>query len=65
VSLFIAIQSLQMVVATPIVTVLPSVVAGLWGIFLFKEIEGKKNIFMFTCGLVVSCTGVMFIASSK
>jgi glucose uptake protein GlcU len=65
VSWFIAIQNLQMVVANPIVTSLPSIVAGFWGIVVFKEIEGTRNLALFGTGLAVAIVGVILVALSK
>eukprot|EP00300_Choanocystis_sp_HF-7_P027415 c32519_g1_i1.p1 GENE.c32519_g1_i1~~c32519_g1_i1.p1 ORF type:complete len:347 (+),score=87.99 c32519_g1_i1:27-1043(+) len=64
VSWFIAIQELQMVVANPIVTSLPSIVAGFWGIVLFKEIQGATNLALFGGGLLIAIIGVVLVAIS-
>ena len=64
VSWFIANASLGMVVAFPLVTSLPGLVASLCGIFLFGEIQGKRN-FQFlgaAFGLLVTA-GILISAS--
>jgi len=40
---FVANDALSLVISFPIITVLPSVVATLWGVLVFKEIRGRKN----------------------
>jgi ABC-type phosphate transport system permease subunit len=53
-----------MVVANPIVTSLPSIVAGVWGIVFFKEIQGKRNLLLFGGGLLIAIIGVICVALS-
>lgn len=62
---FIAIQNLKMVIANPIVTALPSIVAGFWGIVVFREIVGARNLILFAAGLVIAVIGVIIVALSK
>jgi len=65
ISWFIANQNLMIVVSFPIITTLPGVVASLWGIFVFKEIQGKRNILFLLLAFTLSITGVVLIALSK
>jgi len=65
ISWFIANQNLMIVVSFPIITTLPGVVASLWGIFVFKEIQGKRNILFLLLAFTLSITGVILIALSK
>lgn len=68
VSWFLALQELEkeggMVIANPIITTLPSAVAGAWGIGVFGEIQGKQNILLFCSGLMFAVTGVVLVALS-
>jgi len=51
---FIANSSLALVVSFPIIAVMPGVVASMWGILVFHEIRGKRNICIFGLGFVIS-----------
>jgi hypothetical protein len=63
ISWFIANTALELVIAYPIVTIMPGVIASAWGIFAFGEITGVRNFMLFTAGFIccfasVACTVV-------
>jgi drug/metabolite transporter (DMT)-like permease len=62
---FVANASLALVVAFPIVSTGPGVVASLWGIFVFKEITGRRNIYVLLCAFACTFTAVTMITLSK
>lgn len=62
---FVAIDGLQFVVSYPLVTTGPGVVGSLWGIFLFQEIQGTRNLMRLAGAICLTVIGVAFIAMSK
>jgi len=62
---FVANAKLDLVVAFPIITTGPGVIAALWGIFVFKEIQGKRNIAILLTAFVCTFTAVAMITLSK
>jgi len=65
ISWFVANQNLLIVVAFPIITTGPGVIASLWGIFVFKEVQGRRNILILCLAFTITVTGVALIALSK
>jgi len=65
ISWFVANQNLLIVVSFPIITTGPGVIASLWGIFVFKEVVGKRNILILCLAFAITITGVILIALSK
>lgn len=55
VGFIVAISVLKSAVAYPIVSVLPGIVASLWSLFWFKEIQDKRNYIVLACGMIVRC----------
>eukprot|EP01084_Bolivina_argentea_P172385 298612_1 len=49
----------------PIVSAGPQVVASLWGVLYYKEIQGTKNKLILWSAIVVSCVAIGCIALSK
>ncbi|CAF2404221.1 unnamed protein product [Rotaria sp. Silwood2] len=49
----VAISTLKNAVAYPIVNVLPGVVTSLWSLFLFREIQGRKNYIFLGIGMLI------------
>ena len=49
----VAISTLTGAVAYPIVNVLPGIVSSLWSLFLFREIQGKKNLIFLGIGMLL------------
>jgi len=54
VSWFVANSSLALVVSFPLITILPAVVASIWGILVFNEITGRKNLGIFAAGFCLT-----------
>ncbi|XP_033742100.1 transmembrane protein 144-like [Pecten maximus] len=64
-SWFVANKILSEPVAFPIITTLPSVVASILGIFVFKEIRGRKNILILLVGFCMAGSGAVLAGFSK
>lgn len=62
---YIGNKNLSFNITFPINTSGPSVVASLWGIIVFKEIRGFKQLTLVTIAIVVSVVGVILITLSK
>lgn len=62
---FVANSYLALVVSFPIIATGPGVVASLWGIFVFKEIQGRRNIMVLCCAFLATFTAVAMITLSK
>jgi len=65
ISWFIANGALELIIAYPIVTVMPGVIASLWGIIVFKEISGSRNVIYFILGFVFVIASVICTVISK
>jgi len=58
---FVANSSLKLIISFPIISIIPGVVASLWGILAYNEIKGRRNMTFFGLGFLfafisVSCT---------
>jgi len=62
---FIANDNLSFPVSFPIITSGPAVVASLWGVILFHEITGVKQIILMVIALLITISGVAIITLSK
>ena len=62
---FLANKNLKFPVSFPIITSGPAVIATLWGVLLFHEIRGKKQIILLVIALAVTIIGVVLIALSS
>ncbi|XP_030836295.1 transmembrane protein 144 [Strongylocentrotus purpuratus] len=62
---FVANTNLSESVAFPIVTTGPSILAGLWSVFYFREIRGLKNYILLVIAFTVATAGVVCTAFSK
>eukprot|EP00997_Jenningsia_sp_PLL12_P008233 NODE_4975_length_612_cov_59.285968_g4290_i0.p1 GENE.NODE_4975_length_612_cov_59.285968_g4290_i0~~NODE_4975_length_612_cov_59.285968_g4290_i0.p1 ORF type:complete len:138 (-),score=19.64 NODE_4975_length_612_cov_59.285968_g4290_i0:12-425(-) len=62
---FIANDSLGIVVAFPLVVSLPPLVSCCWGVLLFKEIKGSKNLSILGLAFATVAVGVTLITVSK
>lgn len=62
---FIANHSLSAVVSFPIITAGPGFIAALWGIFIFKEIQGLQNYLLMVLAFCIILTGALCTAFSK
>ncbi|XP_033743265.1 transmembrane protein 144-like [Pecten maximus] len=64
-SWFLANKVLSNAVAFPIVTTIPAVIASVWGVFVFKEIKGARNIGILLVGFCFSGGGAILAGLSK
>lgn len=62
---FIANEDLELVIAFPIISTGPGVVASLWGVLAFKEITGLRNFLILGGAFFLTFTGVALISLSK
>ncbi|CAI2350884.1 unnamed protein product [Caenorhabditis sp. 36 PRJEB53466] len=62
---FMANQHLDQVIAYPILSKAPGIIVSLWAIFLFKEIQGKRDIIQLYIGVFVTLLGIALISLSK
>jgi len=62
---FYANSHLSFVVAFPLITTGPGVIASLWGIFVFREIVGVRNYVILCSAFAVTVIGVVLIALSR
>ncbi|KAB0364963.1 hypothetical protein FD754_009119 [Muntiacus muntjak] len=62
---FIANHSLSAVVSFPIITAGPGFIAAMWGVFMFKEIQGRKNYLLMMLAFCIILTGALCTAFSK
>jgi len=62
---FIALPHLGMTISFPIISTGPGVVGSLWGVFMFKEISGKRNFILLSSAFLVTVSGILLIAFSK
>jgi len=57
-------SNLPFVVTFPIIGSGPGIVGSLWGIIVFKEIKGKRNILFFLLAAFLAAVGITFIVLS-
>ncbi|XP_015855084.1 transmembrane protein 144 isoform X1 [Peromyscus maniculatus bairdii] len=62
---FIANHSLSAVISFPVITAGPGLIAALWGIFIFKEIQGLRNYLLMMLAFCIILTGALCTAFSK
>lgn len=62
---FIANHSLSAVISFPIITAGPGLIAALWGIFMFKEIQGLRNYLLLMLAFCIILAGALCTAFSK
>lgn len=62
---FIANHSLSAVISFPIITAGPGLIAALWGIFIFKEIQGLRNYLLLLLAFCIILSGALCTAFSK
>jgi glucose uptake protein GlcU len=61
---FIGNENLGLTIAFPIICTGPGIIGSLWGVFVFKEIQGIKNIIMLIFAFAVTITGILLITFS-
>jgi len=62
---FLANKNLDFPVSFPIITSGPAVIASLWGVLLFHEVSGLKQIILMVVALLITIIGVVLITLSK
>ncbi|XP_062596151.1 transmembrane protein 144-like isoform X2 [Saccostrea cucullata] len=62
---FVANEALSPAISFPIISTGPSIIASLWGIFVFREIRGARNISILLLGFVFVITGATLTALSE
>ncbi|XP_038056855.1 transmembrane protein 144-like isoform X2 [Patiria miniata] len=62
---FIANFNLSESVSFPIITTGPGIIASLWGVLLFGEIRGVRNLLVLGLAFAITITGAVFTALSK
>jgi len=62
---FLANENLSYVESFPIITLLPSAVASLWGVFLYGEIQGTRNYLLLAAYFVLAAATVSMIVISS
>ena len=62
---FISNQNLQQIVAFPVITTAPGVVANVWGIFAFGEVRGRANILKLLLAFAITLAGILLITFSN
>jgi len=62
---FLANDQLSVSVAFPIITSGPGIVSALWGVFVFGEIQGRRNYLVLCSAIFTAVLGCVLIAMSK
>lgn len=62
---FVANNALEYTIAFPLVTVGPSFIAAFLGVFVFKEVQGKRNYVVLLCACSMLVVSVTCIAMSR
>lgn len=62
---FIANHALSAVVSFPIITAGPGFIAAMWGVFVFKEIQGLQNYLLMIFAFFIILSGALCTAFSK
>ena len=62
---FVANASLSVAVAFPLITSGPGIVSSLWGVFVFKEITGRRNFVVLGAAIALALTGCVLIGVAK
>jgi len=62
--LMVGTQILGFTVAVPIGSAGPALVNALWGVVVFREIRGRRNLGLLTVSLLLSITGIALVSES-
>jgi len=62
---FITNSAISLVIAFPIFSTVPAIVASLWGILVFREITGVRNLALFLTAFLIAVPAVILDALSK
>ena len=58
-------DALSLSVAFPIITSGPGVISAVWGVFVFREISGKRNFVVLGTAIALTVVGCAMIGMSK
>jgi glucose uptake protein GlcU len=64
-SFFLANNALTQTITFPIVSSGPSAISALWGILLYKEIKGARQLVILSIGFAFAVVGSILCALSK
>jgi len=64
-SWFVANDALSQAITFPIISMVPGVIASLWSIFYFKEIQGRQNLRLLGVAIGITLTGAVLVGLSK
>jgi len=62
---FVANSSLSLVIAFPLISMGPGIVGALWGVFVFKEITGTRNLLILCAAVLVAGVAAVLLVISK
>ena len=65
ISWFFANDFLGNVIAFPLISIGPGLVSAMWAIFVFRELQGRKNYVLVTLAFVLIATAATMMALSK
>ena len=61
---YLSVNALSQAISYPISNSGPPIVASLWGVLLYKEIKGVRNLLILLAGFAVSITGAVLTGLS-
>jgi glucose uptake protein GlcU len=64
-SWFVANDALSQAITFPIISMVPGVIASIWSIFYFKEIQGRRNFRVLLIATSITLTGAVLVGISK
>ena len=64
-SFFVANARLSMTIAVPISTIGPGVVASIWSVLVFREIQGRSNFIALFASFATSFVAIILITLSS
>jgi len=62
---FVANSLLSPVITFPVISTTPGIISAIWGVLVFKEIQGQRNYFFLSAAFLLTFAGITFIAVSK
>ena len=62
---FVANTALSQAISFPIVSAGPPVIASLYGVLLYKEVKGRRNLLFLICGFSCTIAGSILCGLSK
>lgn len=62
---FIANDNLGLLTVYPLITIGPGLIATLWGLFVFKEVKGRRDLTVLLVAFLLTCLAVTLLSLSK